>query len=249
MFCGYKYSKPKVFLTKEIVEKNIPIKINTYRGDKSFGDSIILFLPYKFKVHNNRLRKIAVANMYFKKMSDFFGQDFPLYYDDDGNQIGEYDRTDRQIVLDNLLNEKKFLQYYKLYNAKIVFPFSSKIVYYYKPYKLSKSVLEKELLLRQEYVKLYEDFIHNQRKSLLSKSTLSIPKKIIDSLYESDSNQNLIFTFEKKTKSNYGNYKIKFKLSNSEQNLTDNYKIIEDIVKRKDKDALMKFFNKPVYEN
>ena len=122
-------------------------------------------------------------------------------------------------------------------------------MYYYKPYKLSKSVLEKELLLRQEYVKLYEDFIHNQRKSLLSKSTLSIPKKIIDSLYESDSNQNLIFTFEKKTKSNYGNYKIKFKMSNSEQNLTDNYKIIEDIVKRKDKDALMKFFNKPVYEN
>lgn len=243
IFCGSKYSKPKIFLTKKRVEKNVPVKVNIYDGNNSFGDSILIYLPYKFQIQNNRLRKIGVGDMYFSQMKDFYINEYILFFKEDGKAFGRNRLFEKQEKLENLLKEKQFLEYFKLKNIGIIFPFSSESVYYYKSYKLSTSVYNKEIT-RNEYVEIAENFRDKEVKNLYAKAPLSVPSKIIDSLYESDRKQNLYFTFIKKTNSNYGNYRIKYELSSNQQVFYDYY----DLIQKMNKEELYNHVNKHVYD-
>lgn len=243
-FCAYKYFKPKVFIKKEIVGNNIPPKINWYLGeDNKFGDSIILYLPYKFTIENNRLRKISIENLYYSQMRDIRGYEKTLYYDESGNPFGYLElKSDRQYLLDELLGEKKLINYFKLKNIGTIFPFTSKSVYYYKSYKLSTKVFQNGIS-KQEYAQISENFIGNQRKSLYHKEIFPIQKRIIDSLYADDKKQNLLFTFKKQSKSKYGFYRIKYQLANNEQIFSDFY----DTIEKMSKEELYNFLSKPAY--
>lgn len=244
ILCGYKYSQKKIVLTKQEMKKNIPVKINIYSGNSSFGDSILVYLPYKFKIENNRLRRIGITAMYFKQMKDFYSNQYTLFFEEDGTPFGDFLlRNERRETLENLLREKKFIKYFKLDNSGIIFPFTKKSIYYYKVHKLSKSVFNKKITI-DEYIKIAENFREKEVKNLYAEAPISIPKKIIDSLYESDRNENLFFIFKKNTKRRYGNYRITYKLSNEEQKCSDYY----DFIKNMNKEQLYKYASKPVYE-
>lgn len=244
-FCAYKYLKPKVFITKEVVDNNIPPKINWYLGENNkFGDSIILYLPYKFKIENNRLRKISIESLHYIQMKDIRGYEKTLYYDESGNPFGYMElKSDRQYLLDELLDEKKLIEYFKLKNIGTIFPFSSKSVYYYKSYKLNTKVFQ-NAISKQEYDQIYKNFIDNQRKSLYHKEIFPIQKRIIDSLYADDKKQNLFFIFRKQSKPKNGFYRIKYQLSNDEQTFSDYY----DIIKGMTKEELYEFLSKPFHD-
>lgn len=244
-FCAYKYFKPKVFITKESADNMIPPKINVYLGeDNKFEDSIMVYLPYKFKIENNRLRKISIENFHYSQKKDIRGYEQTLYYDERGNPFGYMElKSDRQYKLDELLDEKKIVDYFKLKNIETIFPFSSKFVYYYKSYKLNTKVFQNEIS-KQEYAQISKNFSENQRKSLHHKEIFPIQKRIIDSLYPDDKKQDLLFTFKKQSKSKYGFYRIKYQLSNDQQKFSNYY----DTIKKMNREELFKFLSRPAYE-
>lgn len=244
-FSIYKYSNPKIYISKEIVEKNISVKINVYLNGK-FGDSVVVFLPYRFKIQNNRMRKIEIGDFYYRQ-NDYVGYENTLRFEDDGTSLDVILKSGKRTEQEKLLLENKFLEYIKLenkiQNIGIVFPFSSKTVYYYKSYRMSKDVFDKEIS-KEEYKEIMRSFHNQQRENLLSKSPFSISQKIIDSLYKSDENQKLSFTFRKKTEA-IGFYEINYQLSNDNQKFLDYY----DFVKNMTIEEFIEFRQKPIYED
>lgn len=241
-FCAFYCLKPKVTITREAVENNIPPKINVY-GNKTYGDSVLLYLPYKFRIENNRLRRIRIGYLAYKQMKNIHANMETLYFDEGGNPFGEMVyKDDRQYLLDQLLDDKKIIEYLQLKNIEILFPFSSKSVYYYKSYKLSTKIFQRPIS-KQEYVQIAENFYDKQKKNLFHKEGFPIKKKIIDSLYKEDKKQYLLFTYIKQTRSP-GKYVIRYNLSNEEQTFSDYY----DSIKNMNKDELYEYLTTPIYE-
>ena len=246
LFIINKYSKPKVFIKKEIIENTIPFKIDVFNGNNNFGDSIVLYLPYKFNIQNNRFRKIGIDEMSFKQIKYINGKIYNLCFNQEGKPIIDYkSNRENKFLLDKYLQEIQIIEYLKLKNIGILFPFSNENLYYYKSYKLHKKVLGKELS-RKEYVNLNRDFIEKQKQELYTKPSFKVSQKLIDSLYDADKTQELFFKFRKNQK--YGWYIIKYHLNNDEQYFTDYYEIIKKIVNRKDKEALYQLMNKHSYD-
>ena len=229
-FCAFYCLKPKVTITREAVENNIPPKINVY-SNKTYGDSVLLYLPYKFRIENNRLRRIKIGDFYYKQMNDIHSTSMKtLYFDEGGNPFSEMvSKDDRQYILDQLLADKKIIDYLQLKNIEILFPFSSKSVYYYKSYKLSTKIFQKPIS-KQEYVQISENFHDKQKKNLFHKEVLPLKKKIIDSLYKEDKKQSLLFSYFKKSRS-LGKYEIRYDLSNDKQTFSDYYDTIKNMNK------------------
>lgn len=218
IFFVYKYLQPNISIKNEAFEKNIPVKINLYRSERLIPDSIIVYLPYKFKVNNNRPQKIAIGGMYFSQI--VAGTDV-LLFDEDGNSLGAE-------------NPK---------NIRMVLPFRSKSFYYYKPFRLSLSVLEKEIS-PEELNALYKSFNTIQSTNLLAKTDFKVRQKTVDSIYDADKNQPLLFTFKDPANNDYGDYRIKYDLSNDAQKFYDYY----DKLKKMSKEELLDFMMKPIYE-
>lgn len=249
VFSIYKFSNPKIVLTNENVEQEIPVKINGLIKNTT-GDSILVFLPYKFKIQNNRLQRISVGDLSYK-MNPLDGWERTLMFDENGYQIRNKPeiRDSQTFLLDALLDEKKYLDYFKLKNNNIVYPFSSKIVYYFKSFKMSKNILEKDIS-REDYWKIVRKFSEEQKENLYQKAPFSVSKKIIDSLYGQDKNNNQYFYFYKfkipKEDSKYGYYRIKCRLADKKQYFADYY---DTIRKLKTKEEVYEYLLKPEIED
>ena len=126
----------------------------------------MVFLPYKFKIQNNRLERVSIGGLSYK-MNPSDGWERTLIFDENGYQIKNQPeiRYSQTFVLDSLLNEKKYSDYFQLKNNNIIYPFSSKIVYYFKSFKLSKNILEKNIS-REEYWQIMTKFRKEQKENL-----------------------------------------------------------------------------------
>lgn len=213
VFC-YFYSKPTLVVKDIKVEKNVAIKIKPYNKD-----SVIVFIPYKFKVYNNRFKRFKSPSVNYK--SNFFSNDESLYFDNKGKST-DYDRY--KIIKDSLRDNgnpiKEYIHEKKYEFSYTLFPFSSKEFYFYKSYLIKKK------LKRNEFLKLHENFRDHQKRNLYNKSLISVSNKTIDSINSSDKNKKLLFTFYDFSGFRHPTYQIAYYFDRKPQVLTNTHKII-----------------------
>ncbi|WP_265427799.1 hypothetical protein [Chryseobacterium sp. YIM B08800] len=205
----------------------------------------MIYIPYKFKIKNNRLRDIGIGGLFFRENNEI------LVFNNNGNEI--YNNTDRlyyyhskRYILDSLFNSLNFSRYFEVRNQNIIPPYSSKILYFYKAFKFKKNIIDKNLN-KKDYIEIGENFYNNESIYLQSKNKYSVPKKIIDSLYKIDEEKNMYFVFNKNQKQGY--YRIKYNLLKNNQDFADYYDTIKVIRKNNDKNKLQKILSNPVWKD
>ncbi|MEZ4853379.1 hypothetical protein [Flavobacterium sp.] len=219
----YFYIKPAIQVEQLEVENNIPIKIAPYSSFEG-NDSIVIFIPYKFRVSNNRLKQIKINHVTFKnKLSTGIERD--LLFDKKGYLLGKGYNSQ---AIDSLLFNKEIINYLQLKHNKEVFPFSDKEYYFYKPFLFSKFSI-KGLDNNDDYIKLVHNFFKHQTLKLHNKSNLNINEKIIDSLYKNSLNTKIILNYGSlKTNDYINDYDVEFYLGTKKQNLIDFSKMTTD---------------------
>lgn len=200
----YFYLKPAIEVEQLKVENDIPIKIGPY-SSLNGSDSLLVYIPYKFRVSNNRFKKIEIGKVAFN--NNFSASyDSDLFFDTNGYVLG---REFNRLEIDNLLHKKQIISYLQLYYNKEIFPFSEKEYYFYKPFKLKNSSID-GLNNHNKYRQLVHDFLYYQKQKLHNKSKFNTNKKVIDSLYKISKNTKIIFSYNSLKENDYANgYEIK----------------------------------------
>lgn len=219
----YFYLKPAIQVEQLEVENNIPIKIAPYSSFEG-NDSIIIFIPYKFRVSNNRLKQIKINHVTFKnKISTGIQRD--LLFDKKGYLLG---RSYNSLAIDSLLFSKEIINHLQLKHNKEVFPFSDKEYYFYKPFLFSKFSI-KGLDSNDDYIKLVRNFSKYQKLKLHNISNFKVNKQIIDSLYQNSLNTKIILNYGSlKTNDYINDYDVEYYLGTKKQNLIDFSKMTTD---------------------
>ena len=213
----YFYLKPAIKVKQLSVEADIPIKIG-HNFSKNDTDSVVIYLPYKFQVSNNRLKKIKFGIVMFNnKYFNDGGND--MYFDKNGYLLG---RSFNHENLDKLLAEKKYFKYLQLYYNDEIFPFSDEEYYFYKPFLVKKSSIV-GLTEANHHAFAVKDFLRYQTKNLYHKSKLKVKKEIIDSLYQSDYNEKILLSYDTENDGDFSDgYEIVYYLYTDKQSLIDN---------------------------
>ena len=112
----YFYLKPAIQVEQLKVENEVPIKIGPY-SSLNGSDSILVYIPYKFRVSNNRYKIIEIGKVMFN--NNLSGSDAnDLYFDKKGYVLG---REFNRIKIDNLLLKKEIINHFRLYYNKEIF--------------------------------------------------------------------------------------------------------------------------------
>jgi hypothetical protein len=207
------YLKPALNIKQCKVSNDVPVKIGIYSNNEYAIDSLIIYIPYKIEVSNNRLKNIKLSHVTYKE--NYSSND--LNFDMNGFLLISQDRL---YTLDGMLEKNEFLNYWQLYNNKIVFPFFDKEFYIYKPFLISKTNIGKRFTSKQR-LDLIKDFSEHQSQKLFYQSKFKIDKKIIDSLYREDNNRKVIFNFEYGADKYSNTYQIHYYINTEKQKLID----------------------------
>ena len=208
------YSKPAVIITQSKIEKNIPIKIGPDTNGIKNDTLIVVYLPYKVKVQNNRFKKIKFGLLKYKYNLDYNER---LIYDKNGFGIDKHFNYD---TLDTMYKNQRYVSYFELYHNNEIFSFTSKEFYFYLPYVIKISSIE-GIVKPYQYNELIEDFFKNQSRDFFKASKFKIKKHIIDSLYRKGNNSEVIFRFDPSNSNEYGSYSIDYNLITNKQVLVD----------------------------
>ena len=219
----YFYLKPAIEVEQLKVENDIPIKIGPY-SSLNGNDSVLVYVPYKFSVSNNRLKKIEIGKVMFN--NSFSGSyDKHLLFDNKGLVLG---REFNRLKLDNLLHKKQIIGYLQLYYNKEIFSFSDKEYYFYKPFKFKKSSID-GLNNHNKFRELVHNFLYYQKQKLHNKSKFNPSKKVIDSLYKLSENTKIILSYNSLRANDYANgYEIEYYLDSNKQTLIDRSKMTNE---------------------
>ena len=194
----YFYLKPAIQIKQCVVDNDVPIKIGPYSSKDN--DSVLIYIPYKFRVSNNRLQKIEFGIVMFNNnYSNHDEQD--LHFDNNGNVLGRMFNNEN---LEELLFKKEYFKYLQLYHNNEIFLFSDKEYYFYKPFLVKKLTIE-GLSDFKDYTSLVSNFLNFQKKRLHNESSLKVRKQTIDSLYQSDKNTKIILNFDSGNINDYDN--------------------------------------------
>lgn len=128
-----------------------------------FGDSLMIYIPYKITISNNRFRLIDIERIddeNYARSSDLYKN---LIFNKEGVEITNNFERDSEI---------NYLQYkYR----KTIFPFTKRTFYYFK------GVPIKYILKNKNF-----DLINRQWSNLKRTYNIKISKRTIDSLYEAN---------------------------------------------------------------
>ena len=208
----YYYFKSAVTVKLCKIDNNIPIKISAY-SSKYGNDSVLVYIPYKIEISNNRLHKISIESFLSENE---LSSSRDMNFDKNGFLLG---RENNIYILDGMLEEMEILKYFQLYYNKEVFPFCDKEFYFYKAFLLSKATIKMKLDWNQHH-KIVADF-ENQSQNLYYKNKFKIENKTVDSLYKSDYKSKFMFFF-KYGENKYSNtYKINYFIDSDKQELID----------------------------
>lgn len=225
IFILYFYSKPPVEINRIEIEKRIPIKINRYYAEEKNDITLVLFLPYKIEIKNNRLKKIEFGQIDYKHNSDEVKD---MYFDKNGFIVGRIFNN-----LDSLLHNREYLKYYSIYHNKEIFPFCNEQYYIYIPYLIkSKSIIGN--LTPMQLHELAIDYNKNQFKNLFNGSKFKVKKQVIDSLYHYGNNSEVFFRLDPLNGSDFGSYSIRYNFATDNQVLEDYTKITSRELLRKE---------------
>ena len=214
IFVTYFYSKPAVIITQSKIEKNIPIKIGPDINGIKNDTLIVVYLPYKVKVQNNRFKKIEFGLLKYKYNLDYNER---LIFDKNGFGIDKHFNYD---TLDSMFKNQKYFTYFKLNHNNEIFSFTNEEFYIYLPSIIKISSIE-GVVKSYQYHELIKDFFKNQSREFLKGSKFKIKKHIIDSLYRKGNNSKVIFRFDPSNSNEYGSYSIDYNLITNKQVLVD----------------------------
>lgn len=222
----YFYLKPAIQIEQCVVENDVPIKIGPYSSKDN--DSVLIYIPYKFRVSNNRLQKIEFGIVIFNN-THFNNDEQDLHFDNNGNVLGRMFNNEN---LEKLLFKKEYYKYLKLYYNNEIFPFADKEYYFYKPFLVKKLTIE-GLSDFNDYTTLVSNFFNYQTKRLHNKSSLKVRKQTIDSLCQNDKNTKILLNFDSGNRNDYDNkYEVEYYLNTNKQTLIDNSKMTREEIKK-----------------
>lgn len=133
-----------------------------------FQDSILVFIPYKIVISNNRLRQIKLASIYDENTTKINFYTKNLIFNKDGIEIASYSGT---------ATEKHQSNYIKIKYRETIFPFTNRTFYYYKGHMIANHSNLKPI----DYPE-----IENQLLNLTSSINFKINQNTVDSLYKID---------------------------------------------------------------
>jgi hypothetical protein len=229
------YTKPPIVVTEMKPQRELSEKIKPVFSDTS--DSVLVLIPYKVTVSNNRLRRISLPEVFYKtNHMEYLGfsssTGYSLYFDEKGKQLNRnLITTESDEEYDNEMFLLKKWKEWKKNNQNIIFPFSSKSIYFYK------STMLKYRTDRNTFVDLNDNFRDQQTQSLYKKPIIEFPKSKIDSLYESDKTKNIILRM--KTDKTQGWYDIRFKMKDGTQKFYDIY----DSIRKMNREELFRLMS------
>lgn len=131
-------------------------------------DSMLVFIPYKIVVANNRLQQIKLKSIYDEYITKGKIQATNLIYNRDEIEITNYSGKS---------NKKYESDYFKMKYRKTIFPFTTRTFYFYKSHMLSNPSDIKTI----DYSEVEE-----QLSNLNVTINFKIDEKTIDSLYKID---------------------------------------------------------------
>jgi len=214
------YTKPPIIITeikaqRHISEKIKPVFSNTF-------DSVLVLIPYKVTASNNRFRRISLPEIYYKTnyLVEFMGSSSSsgtsLYFDEEGKQLNErliITNSDERNYNEMPLTMK--LKKWKEANSNMIFPFSSKSIYFYK------ATMLKYKTDRKIFVDLSDNFREKQTQSIYEAPIVKYPKNRIDSLYQADKSEIMAFTL--RTNKKQGRFQIHYQMKDGAQKFYDMY--------------------------
>lgn len=213
------YTKAPIIITEMEPQHNISEKIMPVFSKTS--DSILVFIPYKVTVSNNRFREISLPDIYYKTNHDDYGlasstNGNSLYFDEDGKQLNE----DLMITKSEKINYNEMSlamkwEKWKEANRNIIFPFCSKSFYFYK------STMLKYKTDRKTFVYLNDNFREKQTQSITETPFVRIPKDKIDSLYQADKKTKIALIL--RTNKIQGWFQIHYQMKDGTQKFYDMY--------------------------
>lgn len=225
----YFYSKPPVEIHRIQIGKNIPVKIKRYYSNGEKDYNLVLLLPYKIEIKNNRLKIIEFGQIDYKHNSEEVKE---MYFDKNGFIVGRIFNN-----LDSLLYAKEYIKYYSIYHNKEIFPLSNEQYYIYIPYLIKSEHIIGNLTSAQLH-KLATDFNENQFRNLFNGSKYKVKKQFIDSLYNYGNNSEVFFRLDPSNGEDFGSYSIRY-------NFITDRQVLEDYTKISSRELLKKeFLNK-----
>ena len=175
----YLFFNPKLVVEKIEIEKKVPIKILPHKDYSNNGnDSLFIYLPYKIKILNYSTQVLKRPNFYFKAINYDHHPQFMIY---NSNGINVFDLSNEYLTLEDLQKVGK------------VYPLIPKTFFVYRYNVISANKL-KLSLDSITFRKLEREFI-NSRDTLNLKTSLNIPKKVIDSLYNIENKKSMYINF------------------------------------------------------
>lgn len=204
-------------------QRNISEKIKPVFSETS--DSVLVLIPYKITVSNNRFRRIGLPDIYYKTNHDksitsSSSNGNSLYFNEDGNQLDEdLIKTNSEKINYNEASLAMKWKKWKQGNRHIIFPFCSKSFYFYK------STLLKYKTDRKTFVDLSDNFKDKQTQSISETPIVRFSKNKIDSLYRADKNKKIAFKL--KTNRKQGWFQIHYQMKDGTQKFYDMYDSIQ----------------------
>ncbi|WP_125720235.1 hypothetical protein [Flavobacterium ustbae] len=138
-----------------------------------FGDSLMIYIPYKIIISNNTLRLINIERI----DDENYARNSPIYrnliFNKDGFEITNNFERDSEI------------NYLRYKYRKTIFPFTKRTFYYFKGVPIKYKIGNKDF-----------DLIQKQLSDLKITYDIKISKKYIDSLYEVNNKKRFNVNFE-----------------------------------------------------
>ena len=229
------YTKPPIVVTEMKPQRELSEKIKPVFSDTS--DSVLVLIPYKVTVSNNRLRRISLPEVFYKtNHMEYLGfsssTGYSLYFDEKGKQLNRnLITTESDEEYDNEMFLLKKWKEWKKNNQNIIFPLSSKSIYFYK------STLLKCKTDRNTFVYLHDNFIEKQTQSISENPIVRFPKNKIDSLYQADKNKKIAFIL--RTNKKQGWFQIHYQIKDGTQKFYDIY----DSIRKMNREELFRLMS------
>ena len=229
------YTKPPIVITEMKAVNDLSEKIKPVFSETS--DSALVLVPYKITISNNRFRRIALSRVVYRSnhseylISSSSASGNALYFDDEGEQIDQslINRNSEEGNNGEIFLMTKWKKW-KEANRDIIFPFSSKSIYFYK------STMLKYKTDRNTFADLSDDFQERQIRSISEVPIVRFSKKKIDSLYQADKNKKIAFVLHTNKKNGW--FEIHYQMKDGTQKFYNMY----DSIRKMNREELLKLF-------
>lgn len=221
------YTKPPIVITEMKAQPNLPIKIKPFLDGSK--EHVLVLIPYKITVSNNRFRRISLPEIYYKTNHDKYvgfssSSGNSLYFDEDGKPLNydvivdSIERKRRELLIENYGDFgylKLKWENWEKENHFSIFPFTSESIYFYK------STLFQYKTDRNTFVDLYDNFKEKQTQSIYEAPIVKYPKNKVDSLYQADKDKKIAFKL--KTNKSHGWFQIHYQMKDGTQKFYNIY--------------------------